>query len=169
MQKHINATQLCFAERALLPTQNQFLTQINNESKARRWTKAGVVGTAKVMAWEDLDKVRAERAAKDEEKEAKRVEKEAKRVEKETKRAEKEAKRAEKEVKRSEKEVKKAEKEAKKAANYRTRGQKRKMTPAIADTPRIRNKSPRMGAASNSRQAAWLGEEQRVAPVARMI
>jgi hypothetical protein len=34
-QKHINATQLSFAECALLQTQNQFLIEINNEGKVR--------------------------------------------------------------------------------------------------------------------------------------
>lgn len=35
-QKHTNATQLSFAERALLREHNRFLAQINNEAKPRR-------------------------------------------------------------------------------------------------------------------------------------
>ncbi|OCK75827.1 hypothetical protein K432DRAFT_408679 [Lepidopterella palustris CBS 459.81] len=53
-QKLINAAQLCFAERATLQGQNEFLAQINNEGKVRRSTKSDVVGRAKVMVWEDI-------------------------------------------------------------------------------------------------------------------
>jgi hypothetical protein len=49
-QKQINASQLCFTERALLQAQNQFLTKINNEGKVLRLTKFKVLGTAKVIA-----------------------------------------------------------------------------------------------------------------------
>ena len=69
LQKHlrklINAAQLSFAERDLLQEQNQFLAQINNEAKIRRSTKSEVLGTARVMSFEDLEKARAERAAKE--------------------------------------------------------------------------------------------------------
>lgn len=49
-QKHTNATQLSFAERALLQKHNQFLVQINNEAKVRRSTKSDVLGTTRVMS-----------------------------------------------------------------------------------------------------------------------
>ena len=65
LQKLINAAQLSFAERDLLHEQNQFLAQINNEAKIRRSTKSEVLGTARVMSFEDLEKARAERAAKE--------------------------------------------------------------------------------------------------------
>ncbi|KAK3064923.1 hypothetical protein LTS18_002467 [Coniosporium uncinatum] len=97
-QKHTKATQLSFAERTLLQEHNRFFAQINNEAKPRRATKSDVLGTAKVMSYEDLEKAKAERAAKDTAKEVKRAEKEAKRAEKEAKRAGKEAKKAAKEA-----------------------------------------------------------------------
>jgi hypothetical protein len=40
------------------------LYNINNEAKIRRLTRSLVVGKAKVMEWEDMERVRAERAAK---------------------------------------------------------------------------------------------------------
>lgn len=97
-QKHINATQLCFAERALLQTQNQFLTEINNEGKVRRSTKSKVLGKgkARIMLWDDLDAARAALAAKEKEKEEKKARRAAKPAEQEVKSAEKEAKAAEK-------------------------------------------------------------------------
>jgi glutamine synthetase type III len=156
-QKHINATQLCFAERALMETQNQFLTEINNEGKVRLSTKSKVLGTAKVMAWDDLDKARAELAAKEQEKEEKK--------------ARREAKNAEKEVKNAEKEAKNAEKAVKKAADKNARVRKRKMSPALADVPESSNKLPRLGESSSpwEFQTAWVSDEQQIAPVARMI
>jgi len=41
------------------------LYRINNKAKVRRTTRSLVIGTAKVMSYEDLDKARAARAAKD--------------------------------------------------------------------------------------------------------
>jgi hypothetical protein len=77
LQKHVqkltNATQLSFSERALLHEQNRFLAEINSEAKVRRSTKAKIIGTARVMSYEDLENARAERAAKDAEKEAKKT------------------------------------------------------------------------------------------------
>ena len=70
IQKLANATQLSFAERALLREHNQFLTRINNEAKVRRSAKSKILGTARVMSYEDLEKARAERAAKEAEKAA---------------------------------------------------------------------------------------------------
>jgi hypothetical protein len=65
VQKLANAAQTCFAELALLQDQNDFLTEVNNEAKVRRSTKSLVLGTAKVMSYEDLEIARADRAAKD--------------------------------------------------------------------------------------------------------
>ncbi|KAI4135222.1 MAG: hypothetical protein LQ347_000861 [Umbilicaria vellea] len=76
-QKHTNATQLSFAERALLQEHNRFLAQINNEAKVRRSIKSDVLGTARVMSYEDLKKAKAERAAKKAATEAKKAAKEA--------------------------------------------------------------------------------------------
>ena len=73
IQKLTNATQLSFAERALLQEQNRFLAEINNEAKARRSTKSQNLGEARVMSYECLEKARAERAAKEAAKEAKRL------------------------------------------------------------------------------------------------
>lgn len=80
IQKLTNATQVSFAERALLQEQNRFLANINNEAKVRRSIKSEIIGRARVMSYEDLEKARADRATKDAEKEAKEAEKEARRV-----------------------------------------------------------------------------------------
>jgi DDE superfamily endonuclease len=86
-QKHTKATQLSFAERALLQEHNRFLAQINNEAKPRRSTKSDMLGTAKVMSYEDLEKAKAERVAKEIAKVIKKAEKEAKKAAKEAKEA----------------------------------------------------------------------------------
>ncbi|GIZ48193.1 hypothetical protein CKM354_001126400 [Cercospora kikuchii] len=80
LEKLTNATQLSFAERALLREPNQFLAKINNEAKARRSTKTEIIGTARVMSYEDLAKARMDRALKEAEREAKRAEKKAKKA-----------------------------------------------------------------------------------------
>jgi hypothetical protein len=49
------------------------LAQINNEAKVRRSTKSDILGTARVMSYEDLVKAREERAEKDAAKEAKKA------------------------------------------------------------------------------------------------
>jgi len=46
-QKHTSATQLFFAERALLQEHNRFLAEINNEAKVRRSTKSEILGTVR--------------------------------------------------------------------------------------------------------------------------
>jgi hypothetical protein len=79
-QKLINAARLCFAERAILQGQNEFLAEINNEGKVRRPTKSDVVGRAKATAWEDIDKARTELAAKKEAKEIKKAERETRKA-----------------------------------------------------------------------------------------
>lgn len=85
LQKLTNATQLSFAERSLLRQENHFLMKINNEAKVRRSTRLTVVGTARVMSYEDLERARVERDRKETEKEAKKAEKKAKKAEKEAK------------------------------------------------------------------------------------
>jgi hypothetical protein len=83
IQKLTNATQLSFAERTLLQEHNRFLTEINNEVKARRSTKSEKLGETRVMSYKDLEKARAERAAKEAVKEAKKTEREVKKAVKE--------------------------------------------------------------------------------------
>ncbi|KAK6431231.1 hypothetical protein LTR95_012610 [Oleoguttula sp. CCFEE 5521] len=46
---------------------------MNNEAKARRATKSTIIGTARVITFQDLEKARTERAAKEAEKEAKKA------------------------------------------------------------------------------------------------
>jgi len=65
VEKLTNAVRISFADRALLRDRARFLTKINNEAKVRRATKAEILGRAKVMSYEDLEKSRAERDAKE--------------------------------------------------------------------------------------------------------
>ena len=152
-QKLINAARLCFAERAILQGQNEFLAEINNEGKVRRSTKSDVVGRAKVMVWEDIDKARIELAAK---KEANEI-----------KKAEREAKKAQKEAEKAEQDAEKAEKKTTKAVGKSTGGRKRKACPAAGDVLELSAKSPRLSEVLEP--AGWLSAEQRIVPVARMI
>jgi hypothetical protein len=54
------------------------LAEINNEAKARRQTKSQIVPASRVVSYEYLQKVRAERAVTDADKAAKEAAKEAK-------------------------------------------------------------------------------------------
>jgi hypothetical protein len=65
IQKLANAAQTSFAKGALQQDRIQFLLKINNEAKVRRATKSLVLGTAKVMSYEDLIVKRIEREAKE--------------------------------------------------------------------------------------------------------
>ena len=65
VQKLASATQISFAERALLQDQNRFLSSMNNEAEVRRTTKSVVLGKAKVISYEDLTEARVKRAVKD--------------------------------------------------------------------------------------------------------
>jgi hypothetical protein len=87
LQKLTNATQLSFAERALLQDQNAFLNRINNEAKVRRSTKSEIIGTARVMSFEDLDRARTARSLKDADKAAKKARTAARKIARETARA----------------------------------------------------------------------------------
>ncbi|KAF2691669.1 hypothetical protein K458DRAFT_381512 [Lentithecium fluviatile CBS 122367] len=71
LQKFAKAAQLSFAKGALQQNQIRLLMAINNEAKVRRATKSVVLGTAKVMSYEDLEEARAKRAEQDAAKEAK--------------------------------------------------------------------------------------------------
>ena len=62
LQKFAKATRASFAKVVIQEDQIQFLTTINNEAKVRRSTKSLVLGTAKVMSYEDLEEARAKRA-----------------------------------------------------------------------------------------------------------
>ena len=65
VQKLASAAERSIAKQSLLQDHNGLLYRINNEVKVRRSTRSLVVGTAKVMSYEDLEKARAARAAKD--------------------------------------------------------------------------------------------------------
>lgn len=80
MQKLTNAIHLSFAERALLQEQNVFLTRVNNEAKVRRSTKSEIIGTARVMTFKDLERVRTVRREKEAEKAAKKARNKARKI-----------------------------------------------------------------------------------------
>ena len=65
IQKLASAAQGSFAKEALLQEQTRFLSNINNEVKARRSTRSVVLGRAKVISYEDLEKARAKRTTKE--------------------------------------------------------------------------------------------------------
>ena len=64
VQKLANAAEKRFAECAILLDENKLLFEQNSESNVRKSTKSTVVGKAKVMSWEDLEKAKAARASK---------------------------------------------------------------------------------------------------------
>jgi hypothetical protein len=80
-QKVANAAQTYLAKIALLDDRNTFLAKINDEGKARRSADSKILGTAKVMSYEDLEKARAERDVKDAEKAEKQARKAIKEAE----------------------------------------------------------------------------------------
>jgi hypothetical protein len=65
VQKLASAAQKSFAKQSLLQDHNQLLYEINNKAKIRRSTRLLGIGTAKVMKWENLERVWAEHVAKD--------------------------------------------------------------------------------------------------------
>jgi hypothetical protein len=65
VEKIASAAKISLAKQSLVEDHNRLLYRINNEAKVRRSTRSLVIGTAKVMEWEDLDKARIARAAKD--------------------------------------------------------------------------------------------------------
>jgi hypothetical protein len=62
LRKFSKATQLSFAKGALQQNHIRLLLKVNDEAKVRRSTKSLVLGTAKVMGYEELQDVRAKRA-----------------------------------------------------------------------------------------------------------
>ncbi|KAF2417700.1 hypothetical protein EJ08DRAFT_571392, partial [Tothia fuscella] len=65
-QKITNAAHTSFARNALLQDRNQFLALINDEGRVRRSTKSEILGKARVMSYEDLERARVQRATKEE-------------------------------------------------------------------------------------------------------
>ncbi|KAF1817688.1 DDE-domain-containing protein [Dissoconium aciculare CBS 342.82] len=69
LQKHVQklskAAEISFAEYALLERRNDFLQKTNSEARVRRSTRPKVIGTARVMSYEDLERARDERALRD--------------------------------------------------------------------------------------------------------
>lgn len=71
LQKFTKAAQSSLAKGVLQQDRIRFLMTINNEAKVRRSTKRIVLGTAKVMSYEDLKRAREKRAEEDAAKENK--------------------------------------------------------------------------------------------------
>jgi hypothetical protein len=69
VQKLVSAAKISVAKQGLLQEHNRLLYTINSEAKVRRTTRSLVLqdgkGEGKVMRWEDLEKARAERAARE--------------------------------------------------------------------------------------------------------
>ncbi|KAF1819698.1 uncharacterized protein K489DRAFT_383262 [Dissoconium aciculare CBS 342.82] len=65
VQKLSKAAETSFAEHVLLERRNEFLQRTNSEARVRRSTRSRVIGTARVMSYEDLEKARDERALRD--------------------------------------------------------------------------------------------------------
>ena len=72
IEKLAKAGKVLLARSALQEGHIGFLHEINNEGEARRSTRAIVLGTAKVMSWEDLEEAKAKRAEQ-KEKEARKT------------------------------------------------------------------------------------------------
>jgi hypothetical protein len=67
-EKIAKAGKALLAKSALQEGHIRFLHKINDEGKARRSTRAIVLGTAKVMSYEDLEEAKAKRAEQKEKK-----------------------------------------------------------------------------------------------------
>jgi hypothetical protein len=65
IQKIADAAENAFAERAILLDENLLLFEQNNEKTTRTSMKATVVGTAKVMSYEDIVEAQQKRNMKD--------------------------------------------------------------------------------------------------------
>jgi hypothetical protein len=65
VEKLASAAKISFARQSLFQDHNQLLFKSNSEAKVRRPTRSLIIGRAKVMSYEDLDKARVARAAKD--------------------------------------------------------------------------------------------------------
>ena len=65
IQKIADAAENAFAERAILLDENMLLFEQNNEKTTRTSIKATVVGTAKVLSYEDIVEAQQKRDMKD--------------------------------------------------------------------------------------------------------
>jgi hypothetical protein len=65
MQKIFNAAERSLAHCTLLQDENQQLMKQNREKRLRKSTKATVVGTAKIMSYEDIERAKKKRAEKE--------------------------------------------------------------------------------------------------------
>lgn len=90
LERHVanltKAAQVSMARNSLQEGHIQFLLKVNNEAKARRYTRSLVLGTAKVMSDEDLRAAYAKRAEQEQKANARReklAEARAKRAERE--------------------------------------------------------------------------------------
>ena len=72
VQKLVRAAKRAMASRDLLHAANDTLRQQNDEKKLRQSAKANVVGTAKVMSYQDLVEAKRVRESKDADREAQR-------------------------------------------------------------------------------------------------
>lgn len=83
-QRHIEkltkATQVSFAERALLSEQVQFLGKINDEAEILKMARGIVIGNARIMSYKDLEKAGEESAWKTAEKDARKANNDAKKA-----------------------------------------------------------------------------------------
>ncbi|KAL8695782.1 MAG: hypothetical protein Q9201_007958, partial [Fulgogasparrea decipioides] len=64
-QKLANAAEKAFADRAILLDKNKLLFEQNNEKTTRSSTRSTVVGTAKVMTYDDILEVQRKRDMKE--------------------------------------------------------------------------------------------------------
>lgn len=64
-QKLANVAEHAFANRAILLDENALLFEQNNEKATRKLIRATVVGSAKVMTYEDIVKAQRQRDIKD--------------------------------------------------------------------------------------------------------
>jgi hypothetical protein len=65
VQKLANTAHISFAERALLRDRTRLLSRMNNEAKVRRSIKLVVLGKARAISYNNIEKARAKRAAKE--------------------------------------------------------------------------------------------------------
>jgi len=65
IQKVVNAAKNAFADRAILLDENLLLFEQNNEKNTRTSIKATVVGTAKVLSYEDIVEAQQKRDIKE--------------------------------------------------------------------------------------------------------
>ncbi|KAE8440294.1 hypothetical protein EG329_009812 [Mollisiaceae sp. DMI_Dod_QoI] len=65
VQKLANAAENAFADRAILLDENSLLFEQNNEKVTRKSIKATVVGSARVMSYEDIVEAQKQRDMKD--------------------------------------------------------------------------------------------------------